>query len=253
MLVSDLQKLGLTTEEAKIYLVILELGGAGVSTIAKRANVHRVSCYHTLENLIKKGLLSTQIKNRIKYFSSENPEKIVHEQEEKLEKAKALLPQLLSITNALAFKPKIHFYEGIEGIKNIFEDILKSAKNEILGYTNLKSLGELFPDYLKQYNKKKVEKNIKTRFISPYSKEAIQYLEKFYPKNFDRNLVEIIFVNPEEFNFETEISIYGNKVAIMSLDPKESIGVLMESPVLSRTERAVYNLAWLGATSFIAR
>ena len=53
------------------------------------------------------------------------------------------------------------------------------------------------------------------------------------------------------YQFENEIAIYGKKVAIMSLSAGESIGILIESETLSCTMRAVFNLAWIGASNFI--
>ena len=73
-MISELLKLGLTTEESRVYLATLEIGGGPVTNIAKRAGIHRVSCYHTIEKLEKKKLLTQYIKNKTKYFSAENPE-----------------------------------------------------------------------------------------------------------------------------------------------------------------------------------
>ena len=46
--------------------------------------------------------------------------------------------------------------------------------------------------------------------------------------------------------------IYENKVAVISLNPEELIGMIFESPVYARSQKAIFNLAWLGASSFIA-
>ncbi len=253
MLISDLEQLGLSEEESRVYLAILELGGSYVSAIAKKANVHRVSCYHTLDNLVRMGIVSSFTKDNIKYFSVDSPQILVNQMEEKFEKAQKLLPELLSITNSLAYKPKIQYYEGLQGIKNVFDDAL-NASDEVLGYTNLAKLPNVIPeDYLRAYAEEKVEKGLKTRMLSPISKEALRYTKKYYPKNFDRNLVEIFFINPDEFMFEYETNIYDNKVSIISLNPDELIGMIIESPVYAKTQRSVFNLAWLGATSFVAR
>lgn len=253
MLISDLEQLGLSEEEAKVYLAVLELGGSYVSAIAKKAGVHRVGCYHTLDNLVRKGVVSSLTKDKMKYYAVDSPRILVNQMEERYHQAQKLLPELLSITNAMAYKPKIQYYEGLQGIKNIFEDTL-TAEDEILGYTNLAELPEVMTEtYLKDYATRKIEKGIKTRMLSPISKHALAYTKKYYPKDFDRNLVEIFFVNPKEFQFEYEINIYGNKVSLVSLNPNELMGMIIESPLYAKTQRAVFNLAWLGATSFVAR
>lgn len=251
-MINELTNLGLTEEEAKVYLAILELGGSYASNIARKAKVNRATCYHTLNNLQQKALISSYNKGKVLWFNAEDPKKLISIEKEKLEKAKSLIPQLLSISNVLAFKPKIHFYEGSEGAKTIFEDILTS-KEEVLGYTNLKNLGQLFPDYFKDYCQRKIANKIKTRYLSPNNKEGTDIIDQFYPKNYDRNLVEILLVNKNEFFFENEVSIYENRVAILSLNPDEMIGLLIESATFAKTMRSIFNLAWLGATAFVAK
>jgi sugar-specific transcriptional regulator TrmB len=250
MINPDFTLLNLTETEGKVYITLLELGSGYVSTIARHAKLPRVNCYHTLENLLKKGLVSFITKNRVRYFTAEPPQKILNQLEEKTDYAKKILPELLSISNTLAFKPKIKYFEGMEGVKNIIEDTLTAKK--LLGYSNLKGAADLFGDYLKGYAEEKMKKSIKTRIICPSSKEAFEYIKKYYPKNFPPELIEILFVNPREFWFEHEILIYENKVAVISLNKDELIGMIFESPVYARSQKAIFNLAWLGASSFIA-
>ncbi|MDD5054673.1 MAG: helix-turn-helix domain-containing protein [Candidatus Peribacteraceae bacterium] len=253
MITTELQGLGLSSEEAKVYYALLQLGGSYVSAIAKKADVHRVVCYKILDELVERGLVSSFTKDNVKHFAVESPKILVQKQQEKLTKAQKLLPELLSITNALAYKPKIQYYEGLEGMKNIFEDTL-TATGEMLGYTNLEDIPKVFPkEYLKEWAVRKVARNLKTRMLSPHTPAALRYLKTYYPKGFDPNLVEILFVNPREFHFEYEITIYGDKVAILSLNPDERMGLIIESPIYAKTQRAAFQLAWLGATSFIAK
>ena len=248
----ELISLGLSGEEAKVYLATLELGGTIVSAIARRAGVNRSTCYHTLDNLVEKGLVSSYQKGRVLHFTAEDPKRFMQIAEEKREKTKALIPELLAMMSTLAFKPKIRFYEGLEGIKSIFEDIL-TTKDEVLGYTNLKGLGELFPDYFRQYCHKKVKNKIRTRYIAPATEEGVDMIDAYYPKKFDPNLLEILMVNPKEFNFQNEIAIYSNKVAITSLNPDELIGLIVESKTFADSMKSFFDLAWLGATAFVAR
>lgn len=252
MLTDDLLQLGLSREEAKIYLTVLELGGSFASTIASKAGTPRVNCYYVLENLRKKGLITANLKGNTKFFIAEPPQVLVNKTEENYQKAKSLLPDLLALTKASDYKPAMRSYEGLDGIKTIFEQML-TAKSEVIGYTNLKALGELLPDFLPGYFKKLVKNKVKLRLISPSSKEGREFTQNFFPKNFPRELVEILFVNPDEFSFENQIAIYDSSVSIVSLNPDEKIGVMLGSEVYARTQKAVFNLSWLGATAFAAQ
>lgn len=251
MFYPDFELLGLSETEGKVYVTLLELGGGYVSVLARRAKLPRVNCYHTLENLAKKGLVSSITKDGVRYYTAEPPQKIANILEEKAQYAQKILPELLSITNTLALKPKIKYFEGIEGVKNILEDTL-TAKKELLGYSNLKGVADLFGDYIEKYAEQKMKKNLKTRLICPSSEKAFLYTKKHYPKNFPQQLLEILFVNPKEFWFEHEITIYDNKVAVISLNKEELVGMIFESAVYARSQKAIFNLAWLGASSFIA-
>jgi sugar-specific transcriptional regulator TrmB len=253
MLSLELKELGLSDEEAKVYLAIIELGGGYVSTIAKKSGVNRVACYHTLGKLLDRGIITSLEKDRVKFFAVENVKTLADKQRELLKKAEKIVPELSALVNKSAYKPKTQYFEGLNSIKNIFEDML-TTKSEILGYTNLADLPKVLPeDFLKDYAKRKIDLKIKTRMLSPISSNGLKYLNKYYPKDFDKNLVEILYVNSKQFPFEYEINIYGNKVAIVSLNPEEMIGLIIESHIYANTERAIFNLAWLGVTSFVAK
>ena len=127
--------LGLNDDAAQLYLVLLELGGGYASQLAKRLGRNRSTTYHTVNKLVEKGLATRLRKGRYQYFAAEPPERIVQLAKMRFDRASDLLPELLSIQNTLARKPKIQFFERTSGIEEIFEQTL-SAEGEILGYTN---------------------------------------------------------------------------------------------------------------------
>jgi len=277
-MITDLLKLGLSDEEAKVYLACLEINGGPVSTIARKAGVHRVSCYHTLENLLEKRLLSQYNKNGVKCFAPEPPEQLEQLAKERVNIARVLLPQLKTLASSQRFKPKIRFYEGRDGVERVFnesllvaegglpgeapaepignaQDRLREAERsrEILGYTNLKTVTEFFPSFFRSYTHERLQKGIKTRYLSPNTVETVHVIDPFLPTGYDPNLIEILLVNKEQFPFENEVLIFGNTVGIVSLKTGELLGLLVESSTFARTMKAVFDLAWLGATAFVAK
>lgn len=251
-MLQQLIELGLYEDEAKVYLACLELGGGYVSAIAKRAQVHRVTCYHTLDNLVKKGLLSFTTQHNTKVYKPEAPDLIVKKQAEKLVAAKRILPELKALLINQSFKPNIRFVEGKEGIKSILEETLNTAE-EIVGYTNVDKLVALFPEYLYYYSEERQKRKIRSRHLSPYTKLSKTFLSTYFPHDKKREIAEILYVDPKEFEFENEVYVYGNKVATLSLEKNELIGVVTESPIIAKTHRSIFNLSWLGATTFIAQ
>jgi sugar-specific transcriptional regulator TrmB len=251
-MLAELARIGLTDEEARVYLACLEINGGPVSIIARKAGAHRVSCYHTIENLLEKRLLSQYNKNGVKCFAPEPPEQLMKMAEEKVNLAKGLLPELKSLVSAIGFKPKIRFYEGHDGVEKVFNESL-TAKREILGYTNLKLVTEFFPEFFKAYTHAKLKKGVKTRYLSPTTVDTVHILDPFLPDKYDANLIEILLVNKNQFLFENEVLIFGNSVGIVSLNSDELLGLIVESATFARTMKAVFDLAWLGATAFVAK
>lgn len=251
-MIAELLKLGLTDEEAKVYLSVLEINGGPVSNIARKAGVNRVSCYHTVENLLRKRLLSEYNRNGVRCFAPEPPEQILRIAEEKVNVAKGLLPQLRSLVTQKGFRPKIRFYEGRDGVERVFTESL-TAKGEILGYTNLQSVTTFFPEFFQRYTHEKFKRKIKTRYLSPTTVESVHVMRQFLPKTYDRNLLEILLVNRDQFLFENEVLVFNNSVGIVSLNRDELLGLIVESPTFARTMKAIFDLAWLGATAFVAK
>ena len=72
----ELQKIGLSHKEAKVYLANLELGQSSVQNIAKKASVNRATTYVILNSLIEKGLCSTFMQNKKTFYAASDPEQL---------------------------------------------------------------------------------------------------------------------------------------------------------------------------------
>ena len=60
---SILLKIGLTGNESKIYMILLEMGEAIASDLAKKTDISRPHVYDSINRLMEKGLCSYVIKN----------------------------------------------------------------------------------------------------------------------------------------------------------------------------------------------
>ena len=228
---------------------MLELGPATTAEISRVAKINRTTGYDILESLVSDGLINPIGETKIQKYVAENPDKVIvflenkiKQGEEKLKMAYNLIPELLSVYN-LKEKPKVKFYEGVEQVKEAFEDTL-SAKIEIVGYAvgtdAFASVGE---EYLKSYFKRRVAKNIKVRIIAPDDPSSLKVL--LHDKE---EMRESLVVPRDKFYFTTETNIYNNKVIIVSW--KEKFAVLIESKEIADAQKKVFELAWLGARQF---
>ena len=246
---NQLIDLGFGDKEASVYLALLELGPSTTAEISRTAKINRTTGYDILESLVSDGLINPIGETKIQKFVAENPDKVIiflenkiKQEEERLKQAYNLLPELFSIYN-VEEKPKVKYYEGVERIKEAFEDTL-TAKIEIIGYAvgtdAFEAVGE---EYLRDYFKRRVSKNIKVRVIAPDDPDTLKVTAKD-----KEELRESYIVPRDKFYFTTETNIYNNKVLIMSW--KEKFAVMIESKEISDAQKKVFELAWLGAKQF---
>ena len=236
MIQNTLESIGLNGKEARIYLAALETGSSPVSKIASKAKLNRVTAYDILEKLVKKGLISFFTKNRIKYFTATDPEIMVEEFKKRAAELQKALPDLKRL-HGDTIHPRVQYFEGLEGIKSIYADTLKS-KTEILNYGNSQEIRSHWPTYDEDYVKKRAGLKINLRGIAIDDQYG-----RWVQSRDGENFREIRLVSKDKFNFTNEINIYDDKLAIISFKD-ELIGMIIESPEIANTQRAIFKMVW---------
>jgi hypothetical protein len=131
----------------------------------------------------------------------------------------------------------------VEKIKEAFEDTL-TAEVEIIGYAvgtdAFKAVGQ---EYLKDYFRRRVAKNIKVRVIAPDDPDTLKVIA-----HDKEEMRESLVVPRDKFYFTTETNIYNNKIITVSW--KEKFAVIIESKEIADAQKKIFELAWIGAKSF---
>ena len=92
-----LKNLGLSEQEIKVYLSLIERGASLVSNIARDTKLHRPTIYQSLTKLSNKGLITVSPKGNQKLYSAESPEKLAFIFDSLKEDLELLLPELNQI------------------------------------------------------------------------------------------------------------------------------------------------------------
>ncbi len=243
-----LEEFGLNKKEIAVYLACLECGTSHASHIARKAKLHRSSCYAVLDNLIKHGLVNKSGSEKKFQFTAENPERLVlliQEKERKVkdmeQKLAKILPELKSIQDTTEELPNIRFIEGVKGIKSVYEDILESVppggENWHCGPDVEALIKVLGGDWLFNFIKKRGKKGIQSRAIveeNPWVKKEVKRDKRIHKK--------IIYL-PKEIKIPARLHIYADKVAIFSLK-KEPSGVLIEDKNVAAMMRMFFKALW---------
>ena len=249
MLIEKLEKFGLSNKEAKVYLCLLELGTAVVSEVSKKTHINRSTAYVLLESLAKQGLVSISERKNIRLYTPAPPERILQLAEESVKKytelvgiGHTLLPELKSMYVGVGPKPRVQFFEGVEGIKTAYEDTLTS-KETIRAYASIENMHTSLADYFPEYYKRRSDKNIKIRAIFPDTPEAQERV-----KHNKEEAREACLVPKDRFGFSPEINIYDNKIVFMSL--VEKFALIIESDELADALKKAFELSWEEAKRF---
>lgn len=242
-----LEKIGLSKIEVETYLTLLKTAGAQpASILANRMRINRTTTYKALINLSKLGLATKTMKHGIICFFAEDPEDtlkaLVEEKKEVLKEVNTTileaLPSLIVGEEGSPHLPKIRYYEGIEGIKQIYEAILKEGV-DYYRYGDITkiygTLGDFTDDYIKRRNKM----GITAHAIMPYHKRS----EELYKKD-KEELRKALYIPHDLFPIEGEVRIFGNKVAILSLKKDSPIGVIIDSEIVARMFKSIFMLTW---------
>ncbi len=237
----ELEDIGLSEKEAKVYLALLEVGQETVQNISKKANVNRATTYVILESLQKKGIVTTFEQAKKTFFIAEGPSalyNIIREQQEELEKKDGeldeMMNQLMTVYNLHPDKPKISFYEGKEGLKEMIRLRQNDNPSEARIFLPHNKLSNLFnEEEREEMSNKRLQKNILNIVI----RSGVSRLEVTEKQSAEQR------VAPEEIDFSSDIEVWGEKVLIASLEGDIS-GIIIESKVVAETLKNIFDLSF---------
>ncbi|MEK6885424.1 MAG: helix-turn-helix domain-containing protein [Nanoarchaeota archaeon] len=173
----DLQELGLTKNESKAYLSILEKGKLGAGEISKFSGVSYSRIYDVLASLEQKGLIKL-IPEKAKKFVPSNPEQLlefVAKKEEGLKKFKDEIKRLKSLYDIKEKNPVILGY----GKKAFYNLVKQQKKTEKYDYA-IKWTSEYRPEWeasFKEHKKKGIEQKELVRFDKETEKNVKKWMQ----------------------------------------------------------------------------
>ena len=208
-LIPNLTKLGLSENQAKVYLASLQLGADTVQNIARYALLKRPTVYLLLDDLINLGLMSKTQKNRKTVFLPADPQQLLDKVQTQEKIIGGLLPNLQALYNVNPEKPTIKIAERVDGVRNVYNTIfnyfLNHKDEELLIFGALKDASAHFKE------------------------EVVDYFYTIMAQT----------LNP----IQTDNMLYGNTLVIFSVQ-EQIFAITIESQTIAETYRTMFNMAW---------
>lgn len=246
-IVKKLEKIGLTSNEAIMYTTLLEHTDSTATQLSRKTGITRTNTYAILDSLSAKGLATLTAKEPKATYTALPPEtleKYVIQRREQLEKEIDLTEELiveLGEKYKPLSRPKISYFEGIEGLKHVYDDTLTSSE-AIYACSTYEDMHEVLPNYFPKYYERRSKKNIFAYGIVPETNLARERKSK---DTLEKRALYL--VDQKKYPIPTEIDVYDNKVMIASW--REKLGVIIESEEIATTLKSIFKLALIGAKS----
>jgi len=232
---TELTTLGLTKGEIKVYSAVLTTGNSSINQIHEKTGLERRGIYDIINKLIEKGLISYTEANKKKTYQVTPISKLKNQIEEKQKELNLLKNKIPKIEETISLaKPntKFEIFKGKEGIKTIFEDMLKHKNIYIIGggFYLVKEL----PHYWPQYNERRIKAkctwhNLVINELRNNIPETKLVKYKTLPKEFSGNPIAII--------------IYDNKVVKLCW-LEEQFAILIENKQIAENYKKYHKYLW---------
>lgn len=249
-LLTELKHLGLSDKEAQVYLSSLELGPAPVQDISHKAKVNRATTYVMIESLSSRGLMSTFVKGKKRFYVPESPDRLLSilriqqkELEEKQTEFEKTLPMLMALFNAEGAKPQIRYIEGTEGLQTLRETFekLEGEFVQIISVDEAQSIKEMMQEHPRHASSLQ-EKKAPHRIIAVVDQKTHADIPHV-------GVGEIRCIPASEFPLHGEITVRGNHVYLFSYR-SAILSIVVISKEMADAFRILFNLAWKGAESY---
>lgn len=243
-----LKSVGLGEKEISVLLALLEGGPMLASEVAASAKLNRTTTYGLLKDLAAAGLVnSVTKKGKAARYQAIAPEMLpgfIERRQDELAAGKReleeIIPQINLLRNKRKALPKVQYFEGARGVEQAYEDMLEhNAGKMIYALTGLEgAVSSLTPKFQEYFLGKRVRMGIKADYIVPATTAGVQATRQD-----DRHARVARFI-PPEFNFNTEICVYDDRVNILSYAQENPIALIIEDETIAHAMKQIFNYIW---------
>jgi sugar-specific transcriptional regulator TrmB len=238
-LLSGLRALGLSTKAARVYMANLALGETTVLELSKASGVARTSIYYTLDELKEKGMIIETQRGKKTYYMYVEPESVLKEARQRIVSLDEILPELEEMKWAENRKPRIEFYFGPAGFKEVWMKVLKTEEDTF----SIITAADHFSSYVKEKYilediiAEKKQRKKKSRQIIADSKDARNIVIKDDKENRTSKLL------PPEYPLAFTEIITSEFVAFISRR-NENIIFTIDQKAFAETRQSAFNALW---------
>lgn len=243
-LLENLKSFGFSGTTAKVYTSLLELGRSKARDIIKHTATHRHLVYRSLNELESRGLVTKTQENGVWHFSTNTPDRLLLELEEKKKQTVDLMQLIQKQQNAK--NREVVLFDGLDGIGRASMLSLERSNTEVgyvLGGNNL-TKQNVIAKYWKEYHTERSKRAIKMKMLYDAATDPeVLKNRNTYPYTEARFL-------PKEMEIPMWIYIYGNMVVLEIPSGDNPLAISITSEEMSKTFIAYFENLWKNSVPF---
>lgn len=247
MITEILTQLGLSTEEADLYQALLTHGPQTAVKLGKTSPVKRTYVYRIASELVKKGLVAIQKIDRTTIFTPLSPDYLLAVAEQQKQAStqaqtalEGILPSLKEQFQTFETKPVVSYYEGVAGIKKIFQSIYAPKSEPVYGCVDLEAADAAVPDKIvSELIPLRIKNKLQAISIVADSPAAREVHSKDA-----QSLRHSQLIDKKEYPLPAEIDVYEDKIALLSFAKGKFAGILIQNQDLATSLKSLFKLAF---------
>jgi len=240
---NTLEEIGLTRNEAILYLTLLKLGTTKTGPLIKESKLHSSKVYDGLERLQEKGLVSYIIESNVKHFTAVEPKRLLDFLEEKKRKIESQKNEIKNIIPYLENQQKIEdtkaeIFRGWNGMETVYRMLRDTLKKGDMNYVFGASRGEdeeKVKDFFEKHLSLMAKKGIKQRII--YNESARGNI----PEN--QKHPQLFQVRHLEHTTPAEINIWKDTIMIVVLSKNPTI-IFINDKKVAESFKQYFDVMW---------
>ena len=233
-----LEELGMSKNEIKVYLTLLEMGSATSWEISKKIKIHRTNTYDALSRLVKKGLVAYITKDSKKLYETLDPNQLKNVLKEKELALEKVLPELVMAKKFAGEENDALILEGVHAFQKILLSWLEFDE-PILCYGIPKNAPDMMKNFIPHFHEARIKRGVVMKHIYNFNAmERIEYLNTLA-------LTEAKYL-PQQYYSTVSTNVCGDEVALVLWNENPVI-IRIKNKQVADSYKSYFDVLWNGA------
>ncbi len=236
--------LGLSLKEAQLYDLLLQRGEMAARDVELETGFKK-NTYVLIKSLERKGMIVRLEREHRVYYQPSSPQNLGYMANKQIKSAQRhaailaeMLPELTAKYSESVDRPVVRYVEGAEGIKELYHTVYNQDIPASYGCLDLEKEEKAVPELM---NESLIPNRVK-RGSKAYAVLSDSASARDVSSRDIEELRESILVDSKEYPLPAEVSVYGDKVALLSFKKGNMTGVLIENKEIAQSLESIYRL-----------